>query len=141
MNRYGGSQSRVKTAPSFARQDSRGRLSLRVYFWAASSRASLDPAGEGTRPYVAVFGPETNGFPAIRYRSGSFAALVIPIRVVVAIRAGRYPSSPIHKSDFALVISLSLSRSRVMPRASASLPGSPVSRGRHRLTRPECREA
>src|SRR5439155_12174799 len=85
IDRDRGADSRVKPAPRFARQDSRGRLSLRVYFWAASSRASLDRAGEGTRPYVAVFGPETNRFPAIRYRSGSFAALVIPIRVVVTI--------------------------------------------------------
>src|SRR5437879_13882850 len=98
MNRYGGSQSRVKTAPSFARQDSRGRLSLRVYFWAASSRASLDRAGEGTRPYVAVLGPDTKGFPAIRYRSGSFAALVTPLRLVVTIGPGRYPSSPMPTS-------------------------------------------
>jgi hypothetical protein len=70
-----------------------GRLSLRERFWATGRGASLDRtapsaslrAGLGGCPYVSVFGPDTKVLPAIKKRSGSFAALVIPIRAVVTI--------------------------------------------------------
>ena len=68
-------------------------------------------------------GPETNTFSAITKRKGRAAALVMPMRRVVSTRGGWKPSSAMKRSELARVRSFPLSRLRVMPNASASLPG------------------
>ena len=68
-------------------------------------------------------------------RSSLSDAFVMPIRGVTLIRGGRKPSSAIRKSDVGEVTSLPLSRSRVMPKASARRPG-PLVSFRETLRRP-----
>src|SRR5207244_390841 len=63
---------------------------------------------------------DTNSFPAITYRSRISAAFLMPTRLVINTRRTRYPSSAIQRSESALVRFLPLSRSRVIPKASAS---------------------
>ena len=58
--------------------------------------------------------------------------MVIPMRGVVSTRCGRNPSSATHKPEVTLDRSFPLSRSRVMPKASANRPGPLVSFRRSR---------
>src|SRR5581483_8703887 len=76
------------------------------------------------------FTPETNRFPPSRYRRGLSAAFTIPIRGVATIPRAEYPSSPIQRLPAAAVRSTPLSRTRVIPKASHSLPG-PLVNFRH----------
>src|SRR5438034_1301706 len=66
---------------------------------------------------------DTNGFSAIKYRSGISADLVIPIRDVTTIFSILSPSSTTWRSEAGESMSFPLSRARVIPSASHNFPG------------------